>query len=200
MVTACETQIVVTEAVKIGQHIINITAPACPGYIPSSEPVHITSSILAPRAPNIPYSRAPSADGLYTRQGSSSECSGPTICECGTPCQVECGGFTSPDPNPALSDCDTLVTILRSFPNTIGSTFVQGTGFPNPILVGFSTCSVAFGNTRADKQEVEYCWDGLASDAVSVINACIAPGITPVGGQCNSDSTDWAMSVAGVDR
>ncbi|EMD31772.1 hypothetical protein CERSUDRAFT_77862 [Gelatoporia subvermispora B] len=196
----CETQISITEAVRVGEHVINVTAPACVDYIPSQEPVHITESILARRSPSALDKRTE----LHARQGSPSECSGPTICECGTPCQVECGGFTSPDPNPAVSDCDTLITILRSFPDTIGihsgPTFVQGTGFPNPILVGFSTCSVAFGNTRADKQEVEYCWDGLALDASSVISSCIAPGISPQGGDCNSDNTDWAMAVGGVER
>jgi len=198
---SCETQISITEAVRVGEQIINVTAPACADYVPSNEPVHITQSILARRAPlGALERRHAQADKLLARQGSASECSGPTICECGTPCTVECGGFTSPDPNPSVSDCDTLITILRSFPDVIGSTFVQGTGFPNPILVGYSTCSVAFGNTRTDKQEVEYCWDGLALVASSMVTSCVAPGITPQGGQCNSDNTDWAASIGGVER
>ncbi|EMD31769.1 hypothetical protein CERSUDRAFT_127154 [Gelatoporia subvermispora B] len=197
---SCETQVSITEAVRVGEHIINVTAPACTGYIPSLEPVHITESILARRSPGVLDRRDPRADGLHARQGSSSECIGSAICECGTPCAIECGGFTNSDPNPTVSDCDTLVTVLRSFPDLLGPTFVQGTSFPNPILISFSTCAAAFGNKRTDDLDIEYCWDGLALLSNELVAECVSPEISPQGAQCNSDNGAWGMSIGGVLR
>ncbi|TCD66527.1 hypothetical protein EIP91_001247 [Steccherinum ochraceum] len=112
---------------------------------------------------------------------------------------VTCANFNPANPHPSVGDCDNLISILRSFQNTIGPTFIQGTGFPNPIIVDFSTCRVSFGNTRTDGSLIEYCWDALADNANSVLNGCIAPGIQPAG-ECSANNGQWAMATSGLNR
>ena len=124
---------------------------------------------------------------------------------------VTCTNFDPTLPLPTVGDCSKLISIMRSFANTIGRsalffwnesnftqlsvtgpTFVQSTAFPNPIIIAFSTCSSAFGNTRSDGGLIEYCWDALADNINSILNGCIAPGIDPAG-ECASINGFWAM-------
>lgn len=124
---------------------------------------------------------------------------------------VTCTNFDPTLPLPTVGDCSKLISIMRSFGNTIGRselfswvetnftqwfitgpTFVQSTAFPNPIIIAFSTCSSAFGNTRSDGGLIEYCWDALADNISSILNGCIAPGIDPAG-ECASINGFWAM-------
>ncbi|EIN12172.1 hypothetical protein PUNSTDRAFT_130441 [Punctularia strigosozonata HHB-11173 SS5] len=195
----CSETVLVTEAVKVHSHIVNITIPSCDhGHVPSPAPVDIQHSVLA-RHLGSRLTTARRSLGPLAERDSVSECAHPNICQCGQSCAVSCQTFSTVDPAPTTSDCETLVQVLRNMPSLIGPTFVQGTGFPNPIIIDFSTCRAALGNTRADKAEIEYCWDGLANSASAIVSDCLAPGLT-LGGDCTASSGSWQSGISGLLR
>ncbi|KAL4245023.1 hypothetical protein ABKN59_002868 [Abortiporus biennis] len=191
-------EILVTEALLVGERVINMTVPACPSFVPKPYPVHPSESIIARRS-NYLAKRQLDTRSTDATKASPSECVNSGICHCGEACTVACQTFSTTDPLPTVNDCNVLATVLRGLSTTIGRTFVQGTGFPNPIIVDFSTCRAALGNIRTDGQAVEYCWDGLADNVNSGVSGCIAPHISS-GATCTGQSNTWEMAVSGLNR
>jgi len=208
-------QVPVTEALRVGGHVVNVTIPGCIDFVPKLHPIDLSDSLLARRSfaalqrrniesANLPVERRDIESvkpPIKTRavKASPSECTNPNICQCGVACAVTCETFSTTNPAPTVGDCDSLVAVLRIFHEAVGNTFIQGLGFPNPIEIAYSTCAVAFGNIRTDNQLVEYCWDGLADNVATLTSACVAPGVS-LGGICHATTNLYEMSIQGVDR
>jgi len=195
-------EVLVTETLRVGHQVVNVSVPGCPGSVRSSHPIDPAESFLARRSVSSGLLRRSSLeDGVEKRSAlaSPTECGNAAICQCGISCSVSCETFDASAPAPTTGDCESLISILRSLHGTIGSTFVQGTGFPNPIIFDFSTCRASFGNIKTGGGQIEYCWDGLADNVASVLNSCIAPGAT-LGGDCTASTGQWEMAVSGYPR
>jgi len=192
-------EILVTETLRVGTDLVNLTVPGCPGFVPKPYPIDPTESLLARRSASSRLARRENELEERSASVSPSECSDPSICQCGVSCAVTCQTADASAPNPSVANCESLISILNSFQNTIGHTFVQGTGFPNPTIVDFSTCRVAFGNINSNGANIEYCWDGLAGNVAQVLDGCIAPNIEQ-SGDCTASSDQFELSVGGYPR
>ncbi|KAJ3482478.1 hypothetical protein NLI96_g6949 [Meripilus lineatus] len=199
-------QISVTETVKVANHLLNITVPACSDtFVPGDNAVDLKNSLLARhvfQARNLAANMERDVERRVHEAPNASpfECSNPAICQCALPCTTVCGtGSSPPDPPPSLGDCENLAAVIRLFHESIGPTFVQGVGFPNPIIIDFSTCRAIYGNIRTDGTPIEECWDGLADNLVSMINVCIAPHLGN-GGLCTATNNLWVAGIGALNR
>ena len=75
-----------TEAVQVEGHVVNITVPNCPGFVPRSNPVDIKESLLGRHVLQTRDAANLERRDTATSNASPSECAIPSICECGTPC------------------------------------------------------------------------------------------------------------------
>jgi len=192
-------EVMITESLRIEQHVVNVTIPGCAGYRPNQNAIDPKESLFAKRSAYF-HELDARADKVVTPApaGNPAECLNPSICQCGITCAVTCATFNT-DPSPTVADCRTLSALMRNFPVTIGPTFVLTKAFPDPILIDFSTCRSALGNLRTDGGNIEYCWDFFADNINSLINGCLAPGPNP-GGACDAANGLWEMSIAGLFR
>ena len=89
----CEgTEIMVTQTIMVDSHLINVTMPACPGDEVHKDPVNLKDSLLARRSSIFLEKRGLCVDNAQKRaaeavSASPSECTNPSICQCGQACQ-----------------------------------------------------------------------------------------------------------------
>lgn len=136
-------EVMVTESVMVERHVVNITVPACPNYVPRDNAVDIKESLLGRHVIQTRNAAYLERKDTATSSTSPSECLNPSICQCGSPCTtgtllcdplsilivmyfyvvvVTCGPGTSPpDPDPSIGDCRNLASVLRLFQQSIGT-------------------------------------------------------------------------------
>lgn len=150
-------EILVTESVKIEQHVVNITVPACPGFVPRSRAVDIKESLFGRHVLQTRSAANFELRETEAPKASPSECTNPSICACGQTCTsvvlpchppsetliivysfigtVTCiPGTSPPDPSPAIGDCRNLASVLRLFPQSIGRCLAYYTCYCNVAL------------------------------------------------------------------
>lgn len=87
-------QISVTETVKVANHLLNITVPACSDtFVPGDNAVDLKNSLLARhvfQARNLAANMERDVERRVHEAPNASpfECSNPAICQCALPCEV----------------------------------------------------------------------------------------------------------------
>lgn len=85
--------VMVTEVARVGEDVVNITAPACPGYAPSPHPIDISQTILARHVNDAREASLTKRANLSVASTSPSECINPSICQCGQACAYQYSHF-----------------------------------------------------------------------------------------------------------
>lgn len=80
-----------TQTIMVDSHLINVTMPACPGEEVPKDPVDLKDSLLARRSSVYLQKRGLFVDNVQKRaaeavSASPSECTNPSICQCGQAC------------------------------------------------------------------------------------------------------------------
>lgn len=83
-------EVMVTEALRIGQDLVNITMPACRGSLPNLSPVDPAESLFARHQVEARElaKRSLAPDTSAVSATSPSECINPSICQCGQACEA----------------------------------------------------------------------------------------------------------------
>jgi len=182
-------EVMVTEAIRVGENVFNMTLPACPGFVPKEHAIHPKDSLIAKRSTHYIQSRST----VVPASTSPSECIQPGICQCGVSCSITCETFNTA-PAPTVGDCEQLSSIVRAFSNLIGNTIVLSHAAPKPFILDFNSCRSAIGNIKTDGTLIEFCWDQFADQVNSMINGCLAPGPQD-GALCHASNNAYETSI-----